>query len=190
MCGSSKFIQSFDEQSTEAKNCKLWYEFVRDWLLRHYSYDFARSVRALSMISVPTQEWSYSYALPEDYIRAYYITQQWLNPQTKIEPPYEPMQLGLSTDQTQRLLFCNITPAYLTYTIRVTNPAVFDVGFVDTLQKCLGAFLAFPITQKALIANSVRGIAAQAIAEAEAMSANEGGDNMLDHIPDFIMERF
>jgi hypothetical protein len=85
--GTRSTIASLSEDSTEAETCQLWYNTLRDSLLRDLPWNWARRQVALAVYKAAagTQEnpqgalpqpplpWLYSYAYPSDCLDARYI---------------------------------------------------------------------------------------------------------------------
>lgn len=60
-------IQSFTENSVEAKTCLLWYDQARRELLELHDWSFARARITMALHSdAPPSEWVYRYQMPSD----------------------------------------------------------------------------------------------------------------------------
>lgn len=208
LAGTRSNIQSIDEDSEEAGQCKTWFEPTRDSLLRKGIYAFGRYTLALGELSAGftlPQNWAYCYAVPSDCIRILTLTRRMIDinsmipifsnnmdPQLVIDAlvPGERYELSALEDQSQTIIYTNIKPAYLTYCRRITNVNLFDQGFQDALVMVLASRICYPLTAKSVRSRELAASAKQYIDEAEAESANEQQDtNFNDFIPDYIADR-
>lgn len=66
-----KKIASFNDKSPEARACSLFYDQVKDEVLRDFAWPFATLTVSLALVQQqPTYEWGYSYRLPNDCLAA------------------------------------------------------------------------------------------------------------------------
>jgi len=98
--GARTLIASFDEASTAAANVKLWYDKLRQMLLRGAHWGFARETLALTQIGSLAEgtsqyPWRYMYAYPADCIKLRYLLCQ------------PPVNTGVGVPQVGDSLFTN-----------------------------------------------------------------------------------
>ncbi len=119
-------IMSLDEQSENARLCKIFYPRVRDTVLRLYPWNCATKRASLTALSeAPAFGYAYQYTLPPDCLFVQRMDNQDID--YKIEG---------------RVLLTDSTTANILYTARVTNPTLFD----QLLIQCLYTFLAAEIS--------------------------------------------
>lgn len=180
-------ISSLTEASAEARACNQFYEHARDTLLQVYPWRFAGVTQSLaSVTNDKVGEWSHAYALPSDYLKARWIRPEYsdtdavtLTQQQEIQIPYD-----IEGDK----LYCNMSPAFLRYTRRITDPTKFTPLFVDALSWALTVRLAMPLTRDLKQRNDAYKLAQMARAEAEMADANEVR-NSADHDSELVEVR-
>jgi len=172
--GHGQFIDNLNENTMEAKACKVIYARTRDWLLERFPWKFAqrRAVLALSLAET-RNAWAYCYALPSDCLAPLSIAYPGLrNPQqgSGIRFDWEAGVNGaiagpgiLTTDQSG---------AELIYTAQVTTVALFTPGFVEALEWALAAKLCLVLPIKPGVALQVKAEARRSLHEAAAAMAN------------------
>jgi hypothetical protein len=163
-------INSIDEQSKEAIACKLFYETMRDFVLKDYDWGFARCRVALALLDVeaPTN-WDYTYAYPSDCLEIRSVVIPGMpQPRSDQRIPYK---LGNVADV--RVIHTNAQDTEIEYTRRVTDPTLFDVMFVTALAWMLASEIAMPLTGKVqLAADAITGYQ-RTVARAAAANLNE-----------------
>ena len=168
--GTRATIADLSENSTEARQIKLWYATVRDDLQSLVDWNFNRVSQALASLGTPPARWASSYAYPSDCLkmrRLDFGTASWVagDPASDFE---------IASDGSGTFLYCNEDRVSAVYAQRVTDPARFTPGFVLALVDCLAAAVAHAITQKADLAEMLLRRAQERIERARADSANEG----------------
>ncbi len=178
--GTRATIADLTENSTEARQLKLWYETVRDELQSLVDWNFNRVSQALAASGTPPARWASSYAYPSDCLRMRRLDfgdASWVAglPATGFE---------IASNGSGTFLYCNEDQVSAVYAQRVTDPARFTPGFILAFVDCLAASVALAITQKADLAERLAHRAQERIERAMADSANEGmmpGD--MDRLP-------
>ena len=166
--GSRSNIESFDEQSAEARQCKLWYDFAREQALSSFNWSFARKRASLALASEdPPLNWSFRYQYPADCIQARYIE----NPVGLDEFPVD-FDIELDSGNFRTIL-TNIEQAKLVYTVDTSDPNLFSSYFIDYLASVLGRYIAFTLTGKTAIVEKVDRESTFLFNLASAMDANE-----------------
>jgi len=62
-------INSLDESSFQAQQCKLKYPFMRNRLLTEMSWSFNHKIKALSLLTDDIFNWNYAYQYPSDCLK-------------------------------------------------------------------------------------------------------------------------
>ena len=122
-------ISSLTEQSKEARLCNVFYEQLRDEVLRAHPWNFAEKRATLALTDTTDFGYSYAYALPSDCIACRYLSDS-----TAV---FSVVGTTLQTDDAT---------GELVYTARITDPTYFDNLFIGALAARLAAELAQPMT--------------------------------------------
>jgi hypothetical protein len=140
--GHTKRISSFTEQSEEARLCSIFYEIVRDIVLREYKWPFASVISALGLVEEdPNDEWSYSYRYPSDCLDVRRILGGLRNDTRESRVPYL-----ISQDSSGRILYCDIEDAFIEYTKREDDTSFYPPDFVMALSYRIASYLAPALT--------------------------------------------
>jgi len=191
--GAPGRVQLPTEVSPEAEVCQLWYESVRDLILRSAPWDCAKAhvrmaqqaVRELTddetegdvwVAADPAPGWQYAFFLPANLLAPRYLS------------TYARFELGMSADD-KRVLYCNDPAPVLIYTKRQTRVDLWEVDLQHAIAFGLAAHIAEPLTGSA---NKVRLVTAQAIDKimnARQASANMPNAGMADPLPEWLAAR-
>lgn len=168
--GVSSFISALNEPSNEARACNLFYEQMRDYALRDFSWNFANKRVALADAGTPPTNWAFKYGYPSDCLKARAIVVPGMAvPRNDQRIPYE-----LGYDNGQRVIYTNQEQAELQYTVRVEDPIVFDPMFASALAYLLASEIAMPLSVQPAIAKQARDAYALVSSSAAASSLSEG----------------
>ena len=172
--GHDKAIQALapDETSKAANLCTMFYEPMRDKVLRDFAWPFANKYAALSLVSEePNTDWLYAYRWPSDCIRALKIA----TAAGRTADMTAPIPFSLGNDAAGKLIYTDQASAVLKYTVRYTDPTWFDADFVSALAWRLAQELAAPMARgdfPAMRDRAMKEYAAE-ISTAEANASNE-----------------
>src|ERR1044072_687676 len=158
-------ISDIDEQSEEARQCKMHYYVTRDTMLQGYPWGFARWVSVLAEVTNTWEErWQYTYARPSDCLKV-----------RRLVP-----ELDLADDITdipysvgEGLIFTDYSPAKLEYTRRFEDPTKFPPIFLDALSWALATKICLPLTKDQSFRKDAFQIANQTVSAAQVADANE-----------------
>lgn len=166
--GTKSSIESLDENSPEAKACKLWYQLSLEQALEGFDWSFARKRQALALDGEdPPEEWSYRYQYPSDCVRFRHI---W-NPAGP-DADAVPFEVETNSNGTRTIL-THMVDAIGVYTMLLDNPASYTPMFVEALSRSLAHHIAFTITGDLKVkSEQAQGFQA-IIAAATASNANE-----------------
>ena len=178
--GARSDIESLDEDSAEAIQCNLWYDYARQGVLEAYNWKFARKriTLALHGDTISTTEgdplagvWGFRYQYPDDCLVARKIQ----NPNT---PPDDaiPFAVETSLDGKEKTILTSMEDAVLVYTWNVENTDMFSSLFVLALSHLLAHHMAFPLTGQRKIKIDELKIFQGLIPLATGADANEGVD--------------
>lgn len=107
-------VSSLTESSRERELCSRWYDITRHLVLEAAHWPGTRSVARLALLAErntaldwvagdPPPQYIYSYALPEDYIRAWYMSD------------YTPFEVYYDHTRSRRVIVTNTEDAVLVY---------------------------------------------------------------------------
>lgn len=137
-CAAPPIAHLDTDQSKEAKACRLYYEPVRDEVLRAFAWPFAGTFEALTLVATqPTTEWAFSYRYPSKALTL-----------LRIVPalPTVPSPYRIGRDATGRVIYCNDENAVAEYTYGVTDASEFTPDFVSALGYRLASEIAPLVT--------------------------------------------
>jgi hypothetical protein len=166
--GVTSTIAALSEVSTEANACRVFFEQVRDAVLRDFPWGFATKRAALGLLAeaAPTN-WAYAYQLPSDCLLVRGLVcpgARSLRADQRI--PYE---------VNGRKLFTDMPEAELLYTARVTDTSVFDPLAVSAIAWGMAVELGNAFLKPDL-ARAAQQVYQLARSEAWAACLNEGHD--------------
>lgn len=183
--GSRELVSLPDEESREATLCNLWYENVRNQVLRAAPWDSCRKNSLLAVLKErnfsvnwveadPEGDYRFVYGLPADYLQP-------INLQS-----YQ--QFIITNYNGSRALVTNVERAILTYTSANVTISQWDNDLFVAVAYALGAAIGLNLHGKLPRAQAALQSANQMIAEARVRAAN-AQNVTYDHIPDWFLAR-
>lgn len=163
-------IGTSTEVSREAEICTLWYETVRDHILRAAPWPCTRKTVSLAPLAErdftldwatgdPEPPWRYAYAYPSDMIRPRRLSN------------YARFTTALTNGA--RSVLTDVEEAALIYTMRQTTVAAWDADLLMAIVFGLASYISIPLTGKMQIANANLTLANQKILDARVNAANQ-----------------
>lgn len=127
-------IESFTENSPEARQVAIWYDPARQECLSAYNFTFNRKTVALATHPTePTDNWLYRYAVPSNSLRVWKLFSEG----SKQAQPFEISLVG------EELTILSNTPnAYIQYGFDLENTNLFSPGFIRALRYLIAHYLA------------------------------------------------
>ena len=206
--GARSSISSIGENSAEGQACARHYEPALEAVLRSAHWNFARKQVNLSLLKDATlnppqtvpQPWCYEYAYPSDCLRARRVLPQMSGTGGAAYPGWQgsPQNLpavsfliGQDNDSSGNaipVVLTNEPQAQLVYTVRVTNPQLFDAEFEQAFIFYLASRLCGPLTGDKQLALSLFQ-QAQALTNKAAADNGDEGLTVIDQVPDWIRVR-
>lgn len=180
--------------TTEATQCALWYDTMRQRLLRAAPWGFSRTQLTLTQVGdlVPDNTSPYpflwAYAYPSDCLKFRYILPQPLPPLFgAVAPPLTgtafvgPSQRGLSRNNRflihnlggTRVILSNVPNAIGVYTKDEENVDMFDQLFTGALEDALSFKLCIPLSGNISMQDKFRAAAEASLLVARAIDGNE-----------------
>lgn len=166
-------IQALNDAGPEAKACRQFYEHVRDMLLQAYPWRWAGKTQSLAEVTNDKPgAWGYAYQRPTDCLKVRYVRPQYS--ETDIEIGDAKLDaFGVMHEIEGDRIYTDISPAFLRYTYRVTDPTKFPPLFVEALAWHLAVRLAMPLTRDPKVRADAFTIANGMQATAQMQDANE-----------------
>jgi hypothetical protein len=174
--GVAKKIESIDEVSNEAQECKLWFDQCRDEVLSAAQWPFATKYENIVQSEViPLEEWDYAYNVPSDMLSPIGFG---ANGRSKVYK--EKFQIGYSS-VGQVIMTDAEPPQVFKYIVRITDVSMFAADFVNALAWRLAQEVATPLTDNPEWADRAEKKYRQALDAACANYGNaENADDPLD----------
>lgn len=184
-------INDLAEASAEARACNQFYAHTRDTLLQAYPWRKARKTQSLAEVANDKPgRWRYAYRIPNDCLKVLWISSEHETggaPERAEFRAGDPRQ-GHPYEIEGQTLYCNLSPCYLTYTFRLTDPTKFTPLFIDALGWHLAVRLAMPLTRDPKVRADAFQLATQMQIAAEVADANEVRETS-DHDSELIEAR-
>ena len=165
------------EVSTEADECRLWYDYSREQALQSYDWNFARARVQLTThaAEIPTTAnepmagvWAYRYIYPAGCLAVRKI-------QHPNAPPDDalPFEIELSPDKKTKTILTNMESAVCVYTFAQEEVSLYPPKFVLALSLALAVNICFTLSGKIKLKERLYRDFLDASASAAADSANE-----------------
>lgn len=142
--GASSSVESFTENSSEAKQLKLWYDFSRRQALEALDWNFARKRQVLASHSDDAPgTWLYRYQYPTDCLSI-----------REIENPYGKgadavaFEIESSEDGGTKTILTDLSPATAIYTFDCTSTNLYSSMFIEALSYLLAHHISFSLNGK------------------------------------------
>lgn len=162
--GTRANVTSPDENTKESRTCNLWYETVRDQVLRAAPWPSAYAAQRLALEvergsddwvgTDPAPGWQYAYSPPDDMIYPRYIN------------GYQSFVL------VDGRIATNVEDAILVYTKREEDPNRWDVQLQMAIAYALGAHICLALEGKQQLAQLIAQRANDLILQARQSAAN------------------
>ena len=179
-------IAALTDAGAEARACSQFYEQARDTMLQAYPWRFAGvTVSMAEITNLKLGQWGYAYQRPTDCLKV-----RWLRPAYSEDEPALSKQdeLAYPYEIEGQTVYANLSPAFLRYTSRMTDPSVFPPLFVEALSWSLAVRLAMPLTRDPKVRADAWQISTLMVGQAQMMDANEERETS-DHASELIAGR-
>lgn len=184
-----KKITSLSASTENARVMNRIYTTCRDEVLRRAKWKFAQVLATLTELEDETfVGWNFVYTFPSDCIKIdrvfsddsnQFDLQIFSNPLIRTSPVTDPegipYKVFYDTNISLRVIVANDNPAYIMYTARVTDPAVYDALFIKALSFKLAAEAANPLCGDSEEAKEMTQRYELAISEAARVNGGEDG---------------
>lgn len=167
---SRQRIDSLDDQSEEAKHCKIYYDHTRKRLLKMYNWGFARKIERLALRTNDVPGWRFCYGYPNQCLAVQFVFDE--NHAATKEMNRQEWQI-MTISGNDRVIATNVEEAYAEIIQDVVNTEEFSEEFIEALARMLAANLAAPLTASNDLVNINMQLAQNAIAMAMQQNATE-----------------
>lgn len=153
-------INSLDENSLQAQQCKLKYPIMRDQLLAELPWSFNHKIKTLAVLTDDIFNWNYAYQYPSDCLKINRLIgahEQLSNADSDVisrlidsqvlpvghsrrKIPYQVFNID-----GNKVIGANESELRIGYSVKVTDPNLFSTSFILTLSHLLSSELAIPI---------------------------------------------
>ncbi len=181
--GARSSIEDLTENTAEAQQINLWYDFARGEALEAFNWSFARKrlTLALHADDPPPGVWAYRYQYPADALVLRFIE----NPTNtgssdSIFQQYDsvgsnavPYNIEVDDAKESKTILTNLEDAVGVYTFDLETTSLFSKLFIQTLAANLGYHIAMALTGKSDIRKEQYDRFLELLTFAPAANANE-----------------
>ncbi len=180
-----KSINSLNDPTEEARECKRLYPQILSDLLRQHPFGFACVSEALAFIKLHEgRAMAYEYAYPANALRVWRV-----GAAHGLDNPGSPsMPYATAYGEQGTVILSAMPEAYALYSRYVDDPNRFDSFFVEAVAWSLASELALAVRNDIATAGQLKEAAAQAMEAARGYDANE--QHMQQPEPYFITGRY
>ena len=141
-------IDSFNDATEEAKQCKIHYDHCRRRLLLAYPWGFAKRIEQLAPLEETVPGWKYCYGYPAECISVQFVYDELHAKNKEMEP--QDYEIVMKT-AFYKVIASDVGEAYAEYIYNVKEPEVFSDEFIEALAHLLAGSIAMSITGSATI---------------------------------------
>lgn len=142
LIGARSTITDLNENSAEAQQIRLWYNFSLLETLQQFNWGFAKQrVSLVAYTDSPSDTTGYEYRY-HDLTDSVVVRSIWNPNGTEDDAiPFE-----METFGGEKTLLTNMEDAIAIYTYYETDTSLYPAGFVEALSACIAYHIAFPLT--------------------------------------------
>lgn len=167
-------LSSLTDNTVEREECDIWYPIVRDTVQEAAHWDTCRETERLTLIKErdaslswaagdPESQYIYSYALPNNYLRAWNLTN------------FQHFTISFDATNNKNILNTNFKSAVLIYGGLRDNPAFWSAGMIAATIHGLASFIVGPLTGQDRVQQLQLQLANNILFSAQAVNANNAG---------------
>lgn len=153
-------INSLDETSVQAKQCKLKYPIMRDQMLQDSPWQFAGAIKPLALLVADVFGWAYVYQYPSDCLRInrMVLNYERINASNRTSGAHYPyrdddlyrindpqVEYKVFNQDGNRVIVANYEDLRIDYRKKITDTNLFSTTFVMALSHLLAAEMAVAI---------------------------------------------
>ncbi len=170
ICNKALYLLGEDEialltdTTKQSRTCNVFFEPVRDALLRQFPWNFAVKRIALSRLTTaPSFGFANQYQLPSDCLRV-----------------LEVQDSSITWKVEGRVLLTDYDSISIRYIQRITDPTQYDSQFVDLFSARLASEIAIPLTDSHTRQQEMMALYEMRLRAARSSDAQEGTPDLLD----------
>lgn len=170
-------LQSLSQKTRGREECDKWYNLVVD-VTQEAAYWPCCKVRykLTGKTELVRREWLYSYALPPNFLRPWYMDNY--------------ARFALESDGTNTEIYTNYDDAVLYYARRVTDTARWTASMTQAVVYGLGYKVSEGLTGKGDLVERLLGLANGYLAQAQSVAINQSGEDTIHQTdPEWIVAR-
>ena len=149
-------INSIDEPSVKAQQCKLKYDILLDMMLGDHDYQFAHKNQALAVLSaVDVFNWTYAYQYPSNCLHINHLQLNFESVSSNVtsiasrtydQPDLDnPVNYRIYNIDGIKVIAANEAELRIDFRARVSDPNLFGADFILGFAHLLGSELAVPL---------------------------------------------
>lgn len=157
-------IASLEESTEQARQCKLFYEYTKQRLLREYTWGFAKRVIQMAELDIVNPFYKHVYSYPNDCVTVSRIfeCEEYLDENRKLrkiavvdktEAKREKYEVYMVSDNI-RGVACDVKNAWCEYVYDVVDLNVCSSDFIEALTHMLAYEMALALTANMQLKNS------------------------------------
>ena len=157
-------IASIDEQTEQARQCKLFYEYTKQRLLREYTWGFAKRIVKLADLDIVNPFYRCVYAYPNGCVcvKRIFECQDMLDDEERVrkvaivdytEAKREKYEVYMVSDNV-RGIGCDVEKAWCEYVYDVVDLNICSSDFIEALTHMLAYEMALALTGNMQLKNS------------------------------------
>lgn len=182
-------ISALTDAGAEAKACNQFYDHVRDTLLQVYPWSFAGKTASLAEVTNDKAgQWRYAYRRPTDCLKVRYLRPQYVADDPNDYSSAQSDAFGFAHEIEGQTIYCDLSPAFLRYTYRNTDPTKYSTMFIEAMSWHLAVRMAMPLTRDPKMRADAYQLAQATQAQAAMSDANEVRETS-DHDSEFMTGR-
>lgn len=174
-------INSLEDDTQEARECKTHYSHCRRKLLLAYPFGFAKHIDKLALLNqteYAVPGWRYVYSYPENTLSVQYVYDaEHAERKEEQQGEYEILMIN----EFDRVIATNIEKAYAESIHDVKEPEIYSEEFIDALTHLLASAIALQLTGSANVQQTQLQLAMEGVEQAKLSSALE--KNRRTHYP-------
>ena len=177
-------IETLEEASESARQCKRFYDIDRKILLRKYPWNFAVKQVQLALNTETPNDYKYSYAYPSDAVCLLGMYDEHFSKLPRFN------KYKVVSNASGKRIYTDVENAYIEYIADITDCNLYDDQFTEALSWKIAGDMAFKLTGNFELAKEcLNQLAVTLTLDAEANNDNE--DNVLNPKLDTIaLSRF
>ena len=141
----SKSINSLNEQSLQAQQCKLFYPILRDQLFEYAPWQFAHKVKPLSLLTLESFNWGYVYQYPSDCLKINKLLLNYAGIRDDTFGTHQKVEYEIQIIDDVKVIVSNAPDLRVDYRAKIEDPNLFTNEFKMTLSHLMASEIAVPI---------------------------------------------